>query len=165
MARNITLQLGSGAGADLGPFNITVNIGTITPTTATRAEMLSGKVFSISSDDAVIVTTTSTGDCTNSATTNIDAVVVSNCTIYNFSVSQLDLDDAAGNANPERNGTVFFRYTDCGDVERVEAIVDESSAPYCVSSDTTISVTYFNNDNELSALYSFAEDTEVACTG
>jgi hypothetical protein len=166
MARNITLKLGSDAGIDLGPFNMTVSTGTITPTTVTRAELLAGKVFSISSDDAVTVTTTSTGDCTNSTTTNIAAVVVSNCTIYNFSVSQLDLDDAAGNANPEWNGTVFFRYIDCANVERVEAINDESVAPYCVSSDTTpISVTYYNNENELQALFSFAEDTEVSCTG
>jgi hypothetical protein len=73
MARNITLTLGSNAGADLGPFNITVSAGTITPTTATRSELLAGKTFSISSDDAVTVTTTSTGACTNSTTTNIDA--------------------------------------------------------------------------------------------
>jgi surface antigen len=76
MARNITLTLGSNAGADLGPFNMTVSSGTITPTIATRSELLAGKVFSISSDEAVTVTTTSTGACTNSTTTSIAAAPV-----------------------------------------------------------------------------------------
>jgi hypothetical protein len=77
MARSITITLQAGAGADLGPFNMSVSSGTITPTTATRAELLAGKVFTISSDPAVTVTATSTGTCTNSASVTAGAVISS----------------------------------------------------------------------------------------
>jgi hypothetical protein len=97
MARNITLKLGSGAGVDLGPnFNITVSFGTITPTTATRAEMLTGKTFSISSDNAVTVTTTSTGTCTNSTTTNIAAFTPPVFSTFYLSAGVLDNDGHCG---------------------------------------------------------------------
>jgi hypothetical protein len=87
MARTITITLQAGAGADLGPFNMSVSSGTITPTTATRAELLAGKVFTISSDPAVNVTATSTGTCTNSASVTAGAVVTSfaySVGVYNF---------------------------------------------------------------------------------
>jgi hypothetical protein len=68
MARSITLTLGAGLGADLGPnFNLTTNVGSVTPSTATRTELLAGK--SVSVDDlATQVTITSTGTCTNAIT-------------------------------------------------------------------------------------------------
>ena len=71
MARNITLTLGAGLGADLGPnFNLTANTGTVTPSTATKSELTSGK--SVSVDDlATQVTVTSTGTCTGAITQNI----------------------------------------------------------------------------------------------
>jgi hypothetical protein len=71
MARNITLTLGAGLGADLGPnFNLTANAGSVTPSTATRTELLAGK--SVSVDDAATqVTVTSTGTCTNAITQTI----------------------------------------------------------------------------------------------
>lgn len=71
MARNITLTLGAALGADLGPnFNLTANVGSVTPSTATRIELLAGK--SVSVDDlATQVTITSTGTCTNAATQTI----------------------------------------------------------------------------------------------
>jgi hypothetical protein len=104
MARNITLQLDSGAGADLGPnFNMTATPGTITPTTATRSELLAGKTFSISSDDAVTVTTTSTGACTNSATTNIDAVEIVSITWTHSSGN--------GDAGVNNGSTLTITYT------------------------------------------------------
>jgi len=66
MARNITLTLGAGLGADLGPnFNLTADVGTVTPSTATKSELTSGKGVSVD-DLATEVTITSTGTCTNS---------------------------------------------------------------------------------------------------
>jgi hypothetical protein len=71
MARNITLTLGAGLGADLGPnFNLTANVGSVTPSTATKSELTAGK--SVSVDDAATeVTITSTGTCTNAITQTI----------------------------------------------------------------------------------------------
>lgn len=75
MARSITLTLGVGLGADLGPnFNLTADVGSVTPSTATKIDLLSpGKVVSVD-DLATQVTVTSTGTCTNSITQNIPCV-------------------------------------------------------------------------------------------
>lgn len=80
MARNITLTLGAGLGADLGPnFNLTANVGSVTPSTATRTELLAGK--SVSVDDlATQVTVTSTGTCTNSITQTIPCATTTTTT-------------------------------------------------------------------------------------
>jgi hypothetical protein len=74
MARNITLTLGAGLGADLGPnFNLTANVGSVTPSTATKSELTAGKSVSVD-DTATQVTVTSTGTCTNAITQNIPCV-------------------------------------------------------------------------------------------
>lgn len=71
MARNITLTLGAGLGADLGPnFNLTANVGSVTPSTATKSELTAGKSVSVE-DAATQVTVTSTGTCTNAITQTI----------------------------------------------------------------------------------------------
>jgi len=58
MARNITLILGSGLGIDLGPnFNLTANSSVVTPSTATKTELLAGKIVSVD-DVATTVTIT-----------------------------------------------------------------------------------------------------------
>jgi hypothetical protein len=65
MAINITLTLGAGLGANLGPnFNLTADVGSVTPSTATKAELLAGKVVDVD-NSASQVTVTSTGACTN----------------------------------------------------------------------------------------------------
>jgi hypothetical protein len=71
MARSITLTLGAGLGADLGPnFDLTADVGVVTPSTATKTELTAGK--SVSVDDlATQVTVTSTGTCTNAITQTI----------------------------------------------------------------------------------------------
>jgi hypothetical protein len=71
MARSITLTLGAGLGADLGPnFDLTADVGVVTPSTATKTELTAGK--SVSVDDAATqVTVTSTGTCTNAITQTI----------------------------------------------------------------------------------------------
>ena len=75
MARSITLTLGAGLGVDLGPnFNLTADVGSVTPSTATKTELLSGK--SVSVDDlATQVTVTSTGTCTNAITQTIPCTI------------------------------------------------------------------------------------------
>lgn len=80
MARNITLTLGAGLGADLGPnFNLTANVGSVTPSTATKTELLAGK--SVSVDDlATQITVTSTGTCTDSITQIIPCATTSTTT-------------------------------------------------------------------------------------
>ena len=61
MARSITLTLGAGLGVNLGPnFNLTANVGSVTPSTATKSELLAGKSVSVD-DIATQVTVTSTG--------------------------------------------------------------------------------------------------------
>ncbi len=71
MARNITLRLGAGLGASLGPnFNLTANAGTVTPSTATKTELTAGKSVSVD-DAATTVTVTSTGTCTTAITRTI----------------------------------------------------------------------------------------------
>ena len=80
MARNITLTLGAGLGADLGPnFNLTANVGSVTPSTATRTELLAGKGVSVD-DLATQVTVTSTGTCTNSITQTIPCATTTSTT-------------------------------------------------------------------------------------
>ena len=71
MARSITLTLGAELGINLGPnFNLTADVGSVTPSTATKSELLAGKNVSVD-NTATQVTVTSTGDCTNSITQNI----------------------------------------------------------------------------------------------
>jgi hypothetical protein len=71
MARNITLTLGTPLGGNLGPnFNITANYGVVTPSTATRSELLVGKIVSVD-DLATSVNVTSVGTCTNTISQNI----------------------------------------------------------------------------------------------
>ena len=68
---NILLTLNSGLGADLGPnFNLTANTGLVTPSTATKTELLAGKDVSVD-PAATSVTVTSIGTCTNALTITI----------------------------------------------------------------------------------------------
>ena len=87
MARNITLTLGAGLGADLGPnFNLTANVGSVTPSTATKTELTAGK--SVSVDDAATqVTITSTGTCTNAITQTIPCAGLTTSTTSTTSTS------------------------------------------------------------------------------
>jgi len=68
---NVLITLNSGQGADLGPnFNLTANVGSVTPSTATLTQLLAGKNVSTSAS-ATQVTVTSTGSCTNSLNLSI----------------------------------------------------------------------------------------------
>jgi hypothetical protein len=68
---NLLVTLSQLQGADLGPnFNLTANVGSVTPSTATLSELLLGKSVSVSTT-ATQLTVTSTGTCTNSLNLSI----------------------------------------------------------------------------------------------
>ena len=79
---DVLLTLDSGLGANLGPnFNLTANPGhTVTPNTATRAELIAGKMVSVSPEGATIIFVTSTGVCTNQLLINIAGITTSTTT-------------------------------------------------------------------------------------
>ena len=65
MAYNITLILTAPLGENLGPnFNITTNVGTPSPNTATKSQLLSGIIVSVD-ELTTFITVTSVGECTN----------------------------------------------------------------------------------------------------
>ena len=68
---NILVTLNSGLGVDLGPnFNLTADVGSVTPSTATKSELLAGKEVQVNAS-ATQITVTSTGACTTSININI----------------------------------------------------------------------------------------------
>lgn len=69
----VTITLDSNIGADLGPFNLTANVGAVAPSTATRAQLIAGLDVTVD-DSATTLTITSTGACTNSITRNISGI-------------------------------------------------------------------------------------------
>jgi len=70
---NIILTLDSGVGSDLGPnFDLTADIGTVSPSTAILSELILGTLVAVDVD-ATTITVTSTGACTNSLTLPITA--------------------------------------------------------------------------------------------
>ena len=72
--RYVTLTLNSGLGSSLGPnFTLTSNYGSVTPVTATRTELLSGKTVQVD-DGATTVNITSLGVCTNTLTLAISGL-------------------------------------------------------------------------------------------
>lgn len=79
---NVIITLNAGLGGDLGPnFNLTANVGVVTPDTATLTELLAGKLVDV--DGAVTsVTITSTGTCTNSLTLPVSTPGSNIITVY-----------------------------------------------------------------------------------
>lgn len=69
----VKLQIANTSGADLGPFNLTANVGSVVPSTATRAELIAGLDVTVD-PFATSITLTSTGDCTNDVTTTIQNI-------------------------------------------------------------------------------------------
>jgi hypothetical protein len=64
MAKSFTVQFDT-LGSGLDNFNLTSNSGPVTPSTATRSQLLAGLLVTVS-DAATQLTITSTGQCTNS---------------------------------------------------------------------------------------------------
>jgi hypothetical protein len=70
---NVTLTLNSGLGSDLGPnFNLTADVGIVSPSTATLTDLLASTVVSVD-NGATHIIITSTGTCTNSLNLPITA--------------------------------------------------------------------------------------------
>lgn len=70
---NVLVTLNSGLGADLGPnFNLTADVGTVTPSTASKTELLAGVTVAVNGS-ATEVVVTSDSNCTNSITIPIVA--------------------------------------------------------------------------------------------
>jgi len=111
----VRITLASNIGADLGPFNLTANSGSVVPNTATRAQLLGGLNVT-ASNSATTLTATSTGSCTNGVTMTITSipVYVSNIT------SSLDSD-------PSSIGDVRVQYTRTSDNAVVTRIISDTS--------------------------------------
>jgi hypothetical protein len=85
---DILITLNSGLGADTGPnFTLaTNNGGTITPNTATKTELLAGKMVSVS-DVSTVVFVQSVGVCTTQLSINISGITTSTSTTSTTSTS------------------------------------------------------------------------------
>lgn len=72
----VSIQLNTPLGADLGPFNITANVGSVVPSTASRNDLISGIIVTV--DDlatSVTVTSNSSSGCPGtSLTMNITGI-------------------------------------------------------------------------------------------
>lgn len=63
--RNILITF-NGLGSNLGPFTLTADSGVVTPSSATRSQLVSGSGFPVTVDDtATTITITSTGSCSD----------------------------------------------------------------------------------------------------
>jgi hypothetical protein len=70
---DIYVKLSSDLGSDLGPnFSISADVGSVTSSSATKSELLSGKTFTLSDNTASSITISSIGACSNSSSFNID---------------------------------------------------------------------------------------------
>ena len=77
----ILLTLNSGLGADTGPnFNLTANVGSVSPSSATKSELLAGILVTID-DTATQVTVTSVGVCTTSINISVSGITTSTTTL------------------------------------------------------------------------------------
>jgi hypothetical protein len=77
----ILLTLNSGLGVNTGPnFNLTANVGSVSPSTATKSELLAGVLVTID-DAATQVTVTSVGTCTTSLNIGVTGITTSTTTI------------------------------------------------------------------------------------
>jgi hypothetical protein len=66
----VSIQLNEPLGADLGPFNITSNVGSVVPSTASRNDLISGIIATVSiSATTITVTSNSSSNCPASSLT------------------------------------------------------------------------------------------------
>jgi hypothetical protein len=112
MARNITLTLGAGLGADLGPnFNLTANVGSVTPSTATKTELTAGKSVSVE-DAATEVTVTSTGTCTNAITQTIPCGGTTTTTTSTTTTTEAPTTTTTTTTTTAASNCILYSYTD-----------------------------------------------------
>ena len=111
----VRITLASNIGADLGPFNLTANSGSVVPNTATRAQLLGGLNVT-ASNSATTLTATSTGTCTNGVTMTITSIPVYVSNITSSLVS-----------DPSSIGDVRVQYTRTSDNSVVTRIISDTS--------------------------------------
>lgn len=88
----------------------------------------------------------------------------SDCTEYELTIGQEDLNDATGNTNTTLNNVVQVKYTDCNDIEQTEFYDDPNLNPtICVKFNTFVIMTYWKNDQESATLTSQAINTNTPC--
>lgn len=56
----VRIELNTPLGADLGPFNLTTDVGSVVPSTATRNDLIDGIIVTVN-DLATTITITSNG--------------------------------------------------------------------------------------------------------
>ena len=77
----ILLTLNTGLGVNMGPnFNLTANVGSVSPSTATKTELLAGKLVTID-DTATQITVTSVGTCTTSLNISVSGITTTTTTL------------------------------------------------------------------------------------
>ena len=165
----VTITLDPGAGADLGPFNLTANTGTVSPSTATRAQLLAGLEVTVD-NAATSVTVTSTGNCTNNTTATITGIPAGSCTIWDVVVTQADLDEATGNTDTSQNGSIYVDYTRCDNEFIVQNYGGPGTYQICVTQaggggiQSPVIYIYKNNQPESPVNGSAVSDTSTPCT-
>ncbi len=160
MARIITLTLGPGLGSDLGPnFNLTTDVGFVTPSGATKTELLVGKVVSVD-DTATEVTITSSGTCTTAITQEIPCIETTTIIdigtnesldiaidLSNMSVNGVNVTDVIGtDPNTPGNGAsvrtnqigtynIVLTYDSYISGQKI-TLIDSDGTPYCNNNST-----------------------------
>jgi hypothetical protein len=137
MARSITLTLGAGLGADLGPnFNLTADVGSVSPSTATKTELTTGK--SVSVDDAATqVTVTSTGTCTNAITQTIPCAGGTTSTTTTTTTAAPTCRQFVTYTNGNSGDGGSLEYYDCNNVYQTISVANEDGNKYfCALSGT-----------------------------
>lgn len=166
----VLVTLNEPLGADLGPFTITTDVGIVSPSTANRNDLINGLIVNLD-DSATSITITSSVSTACSGTSLVLSITGKpepecNCEFYNITVSNTDILDATGNIGvlEAYNNVVVYRFTNCNDV--LQEITAPDSGTFnnvlCVKDGTTISITYYKNNIELSALSS-ANPTGIPC--
>lgn len=69
----VTITLTTIGDAISNTLNLTANVGSVSPSTATKAELLAGKIVTVS-DSATVITVTSTGTCTTATPITISGI-------------------------------------------------------------------------------------------
>jgi hypothetical protein len=167
----VLVKLNEPLGADLGPFNITANVGVVNPSTASREDLISG-VIAIVDDNATQITITSNNSTScagTSLTLNISGLPEEecDCEYYDITVFETDVLDATGNTGPleQYNNLVVYRFTNCDNV--IQEVVAETGTyinALCVKDGTTVSITYYKNNEELSAISSANGNGTPCCS-
>lgn len=133
----VRVTLNEPLGADLGPFNLTANVGNVSPPTATRTELLGGLDVTVD-NIATQLLVTSTGTCVNSVTLNIIGLPVPLSIVAN--------DDTAGPINGELGGDAGINVLSNDFVNGVTAttssvtVTSTPTGPLTVNSDGTVDI-------------------------